>query len=47
MLAAVLYVNNLDLLHMAKVFPTNDKFLALVQSTTNAWAGLVHVTGRS
>ncbi len=47
MLAVVLYDDDLDLLQMAKGFPTDDKFLALVQSTTNAWVGLVHATGRS
>ncbi len=46
-LAAVLYVDGLDLLHMAKVFPTDDKFVASVQFATNAWARLVHATGGS
>ena len=47
LLAAVLYVNDSDLLHMAKGFSTNGKFLVLVQSATNARAGLVHATGGS
>jgi hypothetical protein len=47
MLAAVLYVDDSDLLHMAKRFPTDAKFLELVQSATNDWAGLVHASGRS
>jgi hypothetical protein len=47
MLAAVLYVDDSDLLHMAKGYPTNAKFLALVQSATDDWAGLVHASGSS
>ncbi len=47
MLAAVLYVDNSDLLHMAKGYPTNAEFLALVQSATDDWAGLVHASGGS
>jgi hypothetical protein len=46
-LAAVLYVYDSDLFHMAKGFSTNNKFVALVQSATNAWAALVHATGSS
>jgi hypothetical protein len=47
MLAAVLYVDDLDLLHMAKGFPTDDKVVASLQSATNAWARLVHATDGS
>ncbi len=47
MLAAVLYVDDSDLLHMAKGYPTNAEFLALVQSATDDWAGLVHASGGS
>jgi hypothetical protein len=47
MLAAVLYVDYSDQLHMAKGYPTNAKFLALVQSATDDWAGLVHASGSS
>jgi hypothetical protein len=47
MLAAVLYFSGSDLLHMARGYPTDDEFLASIQSTANAWAGLVHATGRS
>jgi hypothetical protein len=47
MLAAVLYLDDSDLLHVAKGLSTDDELLASVQSATNAWAGLVHVTGGS
>ena len=47
MLAAVLYIDNSDLLHMAKGYSTDDEFLASNQSATNDWAGLVHATGGS
>jgi hypothetical protein len=47
MLAAVPCVDNLDLLHMAKGFPTDDKCVVSVQSATNAWVGLVLATGGS
>ena len=43
-LAAVLYIDDSDLRHMAKGYPMDNKFLASVQSATNDWAGLVHVT---
>ncbi len=47
MLAAVLYIDDSDLLHMVKGYPTNAEFLALVQSATDDWAGLVHASGGS
>ncbi len=46
-LAAVLYVDDSDLFHMAIRMPSDKEFLQLVQSATNNWAGLVHVTGGS
>jgi hypothetical protein len=47
MLAAVLYVDDLDLFHMAEGTPTDNKFLEIAQSATDDWAGLVHATGGS
>jgi hypothetical protein len=38
-LAAVLYLDDSDLLHMARGYQTNDEFLASVQSATNDWLG--------
>jgi hypothetical protein len=46
-LSAVLYVDNSDLFNMAIGMPLDEEFLQLVQSETNDWAGLVHVTGGS
>ncbi len=46
-LAAVLYVDDFDLFHMAIRMPSDKEFLQLVQNATNNWAGLVHVTGGS
>ena len=43
MLAAVLCVDDSDLLHMVKGYPTNEEFLASLQSVTNDWVGLVHM----
>jgi hypothetical protein len=44
-LAAVLYVDDSDLFHMAIGTPSDEEFLQLVQNATNDWAGLVHATG--
>ncbi len=44
-LAAVLYIDDSDLFHMAIGRPSDKKFLKLVQNATNNWAELVHVTG--
>jgi hypothetical protein len=44
-LAAVLYIDDSDLFHMATGMPSDEEFLQLVQNATNDWAGLVHVTG--
>jgi hypothetical protein len=46
-LAAVLFVDDSDLFHMAIGMPTDKEFLQLVQNATNNWAGLVHATGGS
>jgi hypothetical protein len=46
-LAAVLFVDDSDLFHMAIGMPSDKDFLQLVQNATNDWAGLVHVTGGS
>lgn len=46
-LAAVLYVDDSDLFHMVEGTQTDDKFLEIVQSATDDWAGLVHATGGS
>ena len=44
-LAAVLYIDDSDLFHMAIGMPSDEEFLQLVQNATNNWAGLVHATG--
>jgi hypothetical protein len=44
-LAAVLYVDDSDLFHMAIRMPLDEDFLQLAQNVTNNWAGLVHLTG--
>jgi hypothetical protein len=44
-LAAVLFVDDSDLFHMAIRMPSNEEFLQLVQNATNNWVGLVHATG--
>jgi hypothetical protein len=44
-LSAVLYIDNSDLFHMAIGMHLDEVLLQLVQSGTNDWAGLVHVTG--
>ena len=41
-LAAVLYVDDSDLFHMVEGTQTDNKFLEIVQSATDDWAGLVH-----
>ena len=46
MLAVVLYIDDSNLLHMAKGHPTDKELLASVQSATYDWAGLIHATGR-
>jgi hypothetical protein len=46
-LAAVLFVDDSDLFHMAIGTPSDKEFLQLVQNATNNWAGLVHATGGS
>ncbi len=46
-LAAVLYVDDSDLFHMAIGMSSDEGFLQLVQYATNDWAGLVHATGGS
>ncbi len=44
-LAAVLFVDDSDLFHMAIRMPSDKEFLQLVQNATNDWAGLVHAMG--
>jgi hypothetical protein len=44
-LSAVLYVDDSNLFPMAIGMPSDEEFLQLVQSATNDWAGLVHMTG--
>jgi hypothetical protein len=46
-LAAVIYVDDSDLLHLAQVTPTDSEFLASVQAATVDWVGLVHASGGS
>ncbi len=46
-LPAALYMDDSDLFYMAIGMPLDEEFLQLVQSATNHWAGLVHVTGGS
>jgi hypothetical protein len=46
-LAAVLFVDDSDLFHMAIGMPSDEEFLQLVQNKNNDWAGLVHATGGS
>ena len=43
-LAAVLFVDDSDLFHMAIGMPSDKEFPQLVQNATNDWAGLVHTT---
>jgi hypothetical protein len=44
-LSVVFSVKDSDLLHIAIKMPPDKEFLQLVQSATNIWAGLVHMTG--
>ncbi len=44
-LAALFYVDDSDLFHMAIGMPSDEEFLKLVQNAANDWAGLVHMTG--
>jgi hypothetical protein len=44
-LAAVLFVDDSDLFHMAIGTPSDKEFLQLVQNATNNWAGLVRAIG--
>ncbi len=44
-LTAVLYVDDLDLFHIAIGMPSDKEFLQLVQNAANNWAGLIHATG--
>jgi hypothetical protein len=44
-LSVVLYVVDSNLFHMAIRTPSDEEFLQLVQSATNAWEGLVQATG--
>jgi hypothetical protein len=44
-LAAVLFVDDSDLFHMAIGTPSDEEFLQVVQNATNNWAGLAHATG--
>ncbi len=46
-LAAVIYVDDSGLLHLARGTPTDSKFLAMVQAATVDWVGLVHASGQS
>ncbi len=46
-LAAVLCIDNSDLLHIAKGYPPDEKFMESIQSATDDWVGLVHATGGS
>ena len=46
-LAAVIYVNDSNLLHLAQSTPTDAEFLASVQAATVDWTGLVHASGGS
>jgi hypothetical protein len=46
-LAAVIYVDDSNLLHLAQGTPTDAKFLASVQAATVDWTGLVHASGGS
>jgi hypothetical protein len=46
-LAAVIYVDDSNLLHMAQGTPTDAEFLASVQAATVDWTGLVHASGGS
>ncbi len=43
-LAAVIYVNDSDLLHLAQGTSTDSEFLASVQAATVDWVGLVHAS---
>jgi hypothetical protein len=43
-LAAVLFIDDSDLFHMAIGTPSDKEYLQLVQNATNDWAGLVHAT---
>ncbi len=43
-LAAVIYVDDSDLLHLAQGTPTDSKFLAMFQAATVDWVGLVHAS---
>ena len=44
-IAAVIYVDDSDLLHLAQGTPTDEDFLASVQAATVNWTGLVHASG--
>jgi hypothetical protein len=46
-LAALLYVDDSDLLHMFKEVMSDDEFLEKVQRATDDWGGIVKATGGS
>ena len=46
-IAAVLYVDDPDLLHMSDIPTTDEDFLAGVQHATSDWGGLVQAAGGS
>ncbi len=46
-IAAVIYVNDSDLLHLARGTPMDAEFLESVQAATIDWTGLVHASGGS
>ncbi len=46
-LAAVIYVDDSDLLHLAKGTLLDQEFLEMVQNATDDWVGLVHASGGS
>ena len=46
LLAAIIYVDNTDLLHWAKFYGiSDDEFVAQIQQATNDWGMLVQATG--
>jgi hypothetical protein len=44
-LAAVIYVDDSNLLHLAQGTPSDSEFLTSVQAATVDWVGLVHPSG--
>jgi hypothetical protein len=46
-LAAVIFVDDTDLLHLAEKFMTDEDFLLKIQFATGDWAGIVNATGGS